>query len=926
MKFRTIRNITMILILSGAAAYAQDTITFASVSGRVTDPSGSVVQGAQVSARHGDTNRTSAALTDREGRFRLPYLKVGAYEVTVYHPGFAPAVRPVTLTVGSAFELAVALTVAGGQSNVTVDAEAAVIETARTQIAGTVSQSEVRSVPLNGRNFLDLALLVPGVSPTNTASNQLFAETSAVPGQGISVGSQRNFSNNFIVDGLSANDDAAGLSGIFYGLDVVHEFQVVTSGGQAELGRALGGYINVVTKSGSNTVHADLYGYFRNQRFNAANPLSNTKLPSTQAQYGASLGGPVKQDHTFYFVNFEQRSLNQSGLITIAPASVAAINARLSAAGYMGAQISTGLYPNPVHNTNFLGKVDHQFSGKDQFTVRYSLYDVHSNNSRGAGALNAVTASAGLDNTDQTVAVSNVATLSAHTVNETRGQFTYSMLNALPTDPIGPAVSIAGVASFGTLSGSPTGRQNRLYEIADNLSHQVGAHALRTGVDFLYNDCTITYPRSVHGAYTFSSLANFLTGTYNNSGFTQTFGNAVVSQTNPNAGFYAQDEWKVSSRVTLNLGMRYDLQFLKSIATDTNNFSPRAGFAWSPFESRRTVVRGGFGLFYDRVPLRALANALLSGGNTTTTGPNSQVSLSLSPTQTGAPVFPNILTSPPVGVLANFSTMNPGMQNAFSQQGSLEIEHQLGARGTLSAGYQHLRGLHLIIAVNQNVPTCVASGANNGCRPNPTLANNSQYSSLADSHYDGLHVSFVQRPMRWANYRVSYTWSRSMDNVGEFFFSTPIDNANIWRDYGRSDDDQRHRLVFDGAVHSHGFQLSGMLQYYSALPLNTTAGATTIQATAARPIVNGDFIGRNVGTGNDFFSLSTRISRTFALSERWRLETMAESFNALNHRNNLTRSGVFGTGAYPLAPSSTFDQVTAVNDPRSVQLAMRLRF
>jgi Carboxypeptidase regulatory-like domain len=915
-----------LLTLSAAALCAQDTITFASVSGRVTDPSGSVVPSAHVSARHRDTNQTSATLTDREGRFRLPYLKVGAYEVTVSHPGFALAVRPALLTVGSAFELAIALSVAGEQSTVTVDAEAMVVETARTQIAGTVSQNEVRTLPLNGRNFLDLALVVPGVSPTNTASNQLFAETSAVPGQGISVGSQRNFSNNFIVDGLSANDDAAGLSGIFYGLDVVHEFQVVTSGGQAELGRALGGYINVVTKSGTNAVHADLYGYFRNQRFNAANPLSNTRLPATQAQYGASLGGPVKQDRTFYFANFEQRALNQSGLITIAPASVDAINARLAVVGYAGAQIATGLYPNPVHNTNFLGKVDHQFSGKDQFAVRYSLYDVHSNNSRGAGALNAVTASAGLDDTDQTVAISNVATLSTHTVNETRGQFTYSTLNALPTDPIGPAVSISGVASFGTLSGSPTGRQNKLYEIADNLSHQEGAHALRAGVDFLYNDCTITFPRSVHGAYAFSSLPNFLSGTYNNSGFTQTFGNVVVAQNNPNAGFYAQDEWKVSRRLTLNLGMRYDLQFLKSIATDTNNFSPRAGFAWSPFESRRTVVRGGFGLFYDRVPLRALANALLSGGNTTTTGPNSQLSLSLSPAQTGAPVFPNILTSPPAGVLANFTTMNPGMQNAYSEQGSLEIEHQLGARATLSAGYQHLRGLHLIVSVNQNVPTCTASGNNNGCRPNPTFANNSQYSSLGDSHYDGLHVSFVQRPTRWASYRASYTWSRSMDNVGEFFFSAPIDNANIWRDYGRSDDDQRHRVVFDGAVHSHGFEMSGMLQYYSALPLNITAGTTTIQGTAARPIVNGDFIGRNVGTGNDFFNVSSRISRTFALSERLRMEVLAESFNALNHRNNLTRNGTFGAGAYPLAPASTFGQVTAVNDARSAQLALRLRF
>lgn len=914
------------LALVAAALFAQDAITYASLAGRVTDPAGLAVQAAHVSARHLGTNQKSEVLTDSEGRFRLPYLKVGPYEVTVSRPGFAQAVRPVTLTVGSAFDLPVALSVAGEQSTVTVDAQAAIVETARTQIAGTVSQQEMQSLPLNGRNFLDLALVVPGVSPTNTASNQLFAETSAVPGQGISVGSQRNFSNNFMVDGLSANDDAAGLSGIFYGLDVVQEFQVVTSGGQAELGRALGGYISVVTKSGTNAIHADLYGYFRNQRFNAANPLSNTKLPSTQAQYGASLGGPVTHDRTFYFANFEQRALNQSGLITIAPASVEAINARLAAVGYQGEQIATGLYPNPVHNTNFLGKVDHQFSGKDQFSVRYSLYDVHSSNSRGAGALNAASSSAGLDNTDQTLAVGNVATLSMHTVNETRGQFTYSILNALPTDPVGPSVSIAGVATFGTLAGSPTRRQNKLYELADNLSHQQGPHALRAGVDFLYNDSAITYPRSVRGAYSFSSLANFLAGAYNNSGFTQTFGNTVVAQTNPNTGFYVQDEWKISRRITLNLGIRYDLQFLKSIATDTNNFSPRAGFAWAPFESRRTVVRGGFGLFYDRVPLRAVANALLSSGNTTIIRPGSQVSLSLSPAQSGAPAFPDILTGPPVGVLANFSTMNPNMQNAYSEQASLEIEHQLGTRATLSAGYQHLRGLHLIASVNQNAPTCAASGVNNGCRPNPAFANNSQYSSLADSHYDGLHVSFVQRPARWASYRVSYTWSKSLDNLGEFFFSSPIDNANIWRDYGRSDDDQRHRVVLDGAIHSHGFQLSGIMQYYSALPLNITTGSNTIQGTAARPLMNGDFIGRNTGAGNDFFSVGSRVTRTFALTERVRMEVLAESFNALNHRNNLTRNGTFGPGAFPSTPSATFGQVTAVNDPRSMQLALRLKF
>jgi len=284
-----------------------------------------------------------------------------------------------------------------------------------------VSQTEVSSLPMNGRNFLDLALLVPGVSPTNVASTQLFAETSAVPGGGLSVGSQRNFSNNFIVDGLSANDDAAGLSGIPYRVDAVDQFQVVTSGRP---------------------------------------------------------GG-------------------------------------------------TGTRPGRLRQR------------RDE-----------KRHERGA----------------------------------------WRCLQ-LPMDPIGPAVSISGVVTaFGTLSGSPTGRLNRMYEVVDNVSHQVGAHALRAGADFLHNDATITFPRSIRGSYAFSSLANFLSGVYNNGGFTQTFGATVASQTNPSVGFYGQDEWKVGPRLTLNVGLRYDVQFLQTIHTDTNNLAPRAGFAWSPSESRRTLA------------------------------------------------------------------------------------------------------------------------------------------------------------------------------------------------------------------------------------------------------------------------------------------------------------------------------------------------
>ncbi len=923
------------------AVAGQESINNASISGRVVDASSAAIENAQVSAREVETNVTAKMNTDREGRFRFPYLKVGRYEVKVHREGFADQIRNLTLTIGSAFELPIALGVASAQTSITVTGDATVLEAARSQVAGTVSTTEIQQLPLNGRSFLDAAVLVPGVSPTNTAANQLFAETAAAPGQGISVDSQRNFSNSFIVDGLSDNDDAAGLTGAFYGLDVVEELQVVTSGGQAEFGRALGGYVNVVTKSGGNTLHGDLYGYFRNSSLNAANALSNTVLPMTQAQYGTSLGGPIIHDKTFYFANFEQRELNQSGLVTIVPANVAAIDAHLLALGYPGPQISTGIYPNPVHSTNFFGKLDHRFSEKDQFSARYSLYHVTSINSRGAGGLSAPSASANLDDTDQIVAVSNIFTLSPRAVNETRGQFWNSNLQAPPSDPIGPAVSISGVASFGTLSGSPTARRNKLGQVVDNFSYQAGAHALRVGTEFIYNDDTITYPRSYRGSYSFSSLANFLAGTYNNSGFTQTFNTNTIYQTNPNTGFYAQDEWKVNDRLMLNLGVRYDLQFLRSIATDTNNVSPRVGFAWTPFASRKTVIRGGYGLFYDRVPLRALANALLSANNTINPAQLSQVSISLSPAQTGAPVFPNILNSLtiPAGVLFNYSTMQTNMQNAYSEQGSFEIERQLGGTSAISAGYQHVRGLHLIVSVNQNVPSCTAAGTNNGCRPNPLIGNDSQYSSLADSHYDALHVSFVQRPAKWGNYRISYTYSKALDNVGEFFFSAPINNFNIWQDYGRSDDDQRHRFVFDGSIHSpmskatnswrrlsHGFSLNALFQYYSPLPFNITTGAQTIQGTTARPAINGIFINRNAGQGFDFLSLGARLSRSFQLTERLKMEALAEGFNLTNHVNGVSLNGTFGTGTYPTSPSPTFQQITAVGDPRGFQLAIRLAF
>jgi hypothetical protein len=967
--YRTFAVALLILSFGLSRALAQETINNASLSGRVTDKTGAVIQNATVIVRSVSTDQTTTVATDAGGRFHFPYLKVGQYEVTVHDAGFSDAKRSLTLTIGAAFDLPVTLN-AGSTAAVTV-ATAPGLEADRSQIAGTISQNEVANLPFNGRNFLDLALLVPGVSPTNTAANQLFAETSAVPGQGLSVGSQHNFSNSFIVDGLSANDDAAGLVQTDFGLDVIQEMQVVTNGGQAEYGRALAGYFNYVSKSGGKTLHGDIYSYLRDKHLYAKNAYSGLLLPYTQTQSGVSLGGPIRKNRTFFFGNFEYRQLNQANFLTITSANAAAINTVLSADNYPGQLLNISpsnitVYPNPVRYDNFFFKVDDKVSEKDQLTARYSLYHVSSINSRNAGGLTYTSGGANLDDLDHTVALSNIYTINAKTVNETRGQFTNSNLLAPVVDQVGPAVSITNAATFGTASGSPTGRYDRLYEVVDNLSRQIGAHSVRVGADFLFNDLTITFPMSNRGSYSFSSLANFQKGIY--STYAQTFGNFVVPQTNPNFGIYAQDEWKASPSLTINAGVRYDLQWLKAITLDTKNVSPRLGFAYSPFQSRGTVIRGSFGLFYDRVPLRALSNALESDGNGTAITANTLASLSLSYGQTNAPVFPNIVTgytalTLPSTLRLSISTMDPNMKNARAIQNSLEVDQQISPTSNLAIAYQHIRGEDILIDVNLNTPTCSSAvDPIDLCRPNQAIGNNKQYHPGADSYFDALTVSYNLRPVRYGSFRLSYTWSKAIDDVSYAFFSGPVNNYDPGEDRSISDDNQKHRVVVDGTLHSslqsandlagrltHGWELGGTLTYYSGFPYNITNGVTDIQTTTERPCLPGvtvaqcatalpgTMISRNAGQGFPSFTINTRVSRTFNVGQRFKLQGLAQAFNLVNTRNDLFPSGSYGSSCYypaslgpagsaPCVVPSTFGRPTNSADPRSIEFAAKLLF
>jgi hypothetical protein len=910
-----------VLLLLPAWASAQEAVTTATVSGRVEDPNGAPVSGATVTAASRERGLSRTATTDAQGRYRFLYLPIDTYDLQVRAAPFRGASRRVGLSVGQALDVSFKLVLEGAAETVDVSAERPIVETVRTQVAETVLSREIDSLPLNGRNYLDLAALAPAVTRSNPVSNQRFPETSAVPGTGLSVTGQRQIDNGFVVDGLSANDDAADLPGTFYSQEVIREFEVVTSGGIAEFGRASAGTVNILTRSGTNDWTGRAYGYVRDDALDARNPLALRKDPLRQWQYGASAGGPLRHDRTFVFANVEQTRISSTSVITVTPENAAAANARLDAVGYRAPRVTTGLFETGFDTTNVFLKLDHSLSGKTLLSARYSLYDIASDNARNVGGLGAVSRGTGLTNRDHTLTLSALHTASARAVNETRLQYTRSRLTAVPNDLVGPAVSISGVANLGTATNSPTARDLDLYELVNATTIVRGAHALKGGGDLIWNRLDIEFPGALQGVYSFASLANFQAGRY--STFQQAFGATSQFQSNPNLGLFVQDEWRPRRQLTVNAGLRYDLQWLPDpIQTDSNNIAPRLGLAWAP-GSGRTVVRASVGLYYDRVPLRATSNALQRDGT------KYRVAV-LAFGEPAAPAFPAVLSAFPEGLLASITTIDPDIQNARSWQTGVQVERALAPDTAVGLGYQRVRAAGLILSRNVNVPTlsaaeAAARGIANLGRPDPRFANVSRFGSLGEAHYDGLTASFRRQFGGAFGARVSYTLSSAKDDAGNAFFFSPQDSADIRGEWGPSDNDQRHRLVVSAAAEGRGalsgWKLAGIFSYGSTLPFNPVTGNDRNNDTNVndRPVG----VGRNSARGFDFASTDVRLSRRFALGGHGAVEALVEGFNVLNRANYQLPNNTFGTGSTPRAG---YGRPTQAADPRQVQLGLRVDF
>ncbi len=415
------------------------------------------------------------------------------------------------------------------------------------------------------------------------------------------------------------------------------------------------------------------------------------------------------------------------------------------------------------------------------------------------------------------------------------------------------------MANFGTATFSPTARDIDLYQLTNVTTRARGAHVAKAGVDVLWNRLDIEFPGAIQGVYTFSSLANFEAGRYVT--FQQAFGATSQFQSNPNLGVFVQDEWRLRRGLTVNGGLRYDVQFLpEPIETDTDNVSPRLGVAWAPGDGR-TVVRGSAGIFFDRIPLRATSNALQRDGT--------KYSVAVLPFGVpGAPVFPGVLPAFPEGLLASVTTIDPDIQDARALQTSVQVERQIGADTAIAAAYLGNRTTGIIMSRNVNVPTLSAAeatvrGVPNLGRPDPRFANVSRFGSLGRAHYDGLTLSVRRRFGRSLSGRVSYTLSKAEDDGGNAFFFTPQDSSDIPAEWGPSDNDQRHRLVASGTLEGpesaggfgrvfRGFRLSGVFTYGSPLPFNVVTGTDRNNDTNVndRPVG----VGRNSERGFSFAS------------------------------------------------------------------------
>ncbi len=787
--------LTCLTLLTPTMARSQ-TASGGDFEGIVRDATGGVLPGATLVLTNVDTGVERASVTNETGRYRIPAVPAGAYRMAVSLDGFATVQRSgLSLEVGQVLTVDFSLPLAGVTQELTVTADAPIVERGRTQSGAVVSRTEIENLPSNGRDFLSFSTQIAGVTGQQMSGQ----------GSGISFNGQRARSNNISLDGVDANGALNGNTRLTISQEAVREFQVVTSQFAPEFGRASGGLVNIVSRSGTNELRGNAFLYVRDESMDARNAFVTEGKPQFQRQnYGGTLGGPLKQNRTFFFGAFERMQRDESGVITISDAAVATINSVLASRPIPNSgvsAISNGVYPVTRRDTLASLKLDHTFNSSNTVGFRYTYGKSVEENAGGVGigGLVEVSGGGGQRGTDQSFLASWTNVISPTVLGEARLQVAPRDLTQYANDEIGPRVSISGVATWGRNTNFPVILDEVTTQGSYTLSLQRGSHFFKVGGDISHIAAKSSFPVSFAGSFTFGSLASFIAGTPTT--FAQGFGNPEIDLPDTLYSVFAQDSWTLNDRLTLVYGLRYDYDAQPQdvprdrsnpieaplddgIHRDGNNLSPRAGFTWDPIGGGRTLIRGGYGRFYDKVFLLVARNALLARQSISLSGAAATLRFAQ-----GA--YPESDQLPPGQTLTrpSINLADPELEIPYVDQVSLGVERQVATNWAIGVNYVQNWGAALLVSDNTNLgPPTVLTAANAASLgvPNPSaqqigrpyygannrldpLYNNIQIvSSSGWSEYYGVQFTLQKRLADGYSLRLNYILSESKDDGSDF--------------------------------------------------------------------------------------------------------------------------------------------------------------
>ncbi len=926
-----------------SAVLAQST---GGIQGTVTDATGAVIPNAAITVSSASTGQKQTFKTDDAGLYAAPSLPPGNYSVEVKAPGLQTTTASnVIVAVGTTARQDFALSVASASQTVEIQASTPVIETTSASLGTVVNQKTVQEIPLNGRHFVDLALLVPG---TVTPPQNGFL-TSPLRGQGTSSFNSaggREDTVNFMINGVNMNDISQNQITFQPTVNTVEEFKIDNSTFSAEYGRNSGSIVNIATRAGTNQIHGEAYDYLRNNALDARNYANQVGIPQSpfkRNQFGGDAGFPIKKDKTFLFLSYEELIQRQSLPINT---TVLTADQRARAAASTDPIIRTLLPLIPaansstnIFNGNAIAPVNlyqgtanftHSFSDANRFNAYYAMQQDQRNEPTTQGN-NLPTFGDLRHGVRQVLTLTDTQTLSPTLVNEARVGFNRihivfaaeNTLNAAALGinsgvdaPIGlPQISVTGAFSFGGIGGFPQGRGDDTIIASDTLSWVHGKHSIKFGGE--YRQAIADSFAYTPGTFNFPNVAAFLADQANS--FTANSSNRSSRVYISSVGGFAQDAYKVLPNFTLTLGLRYDWNGTPTEAESrfvvfdpvtasllhvgqsgglghaynqsALNFEPRVGFAWDLRGDGKTVIRSAYAIFTDQ-PTAGLVTGLV--GNPPYSRP-----VTFSPT-TAIPFvsFSNAYSQ--AGGSISPTSVAHNYKNANVQSWNFNVEQQLGNDYGLTVSYVGSKGTYLNLARNYNQPI-------NGVRPYRTisassplgaglpLSNITVYESDGNSSYQALWVTLQKRLSKGLQFTGSYTWSKSIDVNSRNNQGVVIqDSYNIRGDRGLSDFDARHRFVlstvynlpFRGNRLVEGWEVALIETLQSGNPINFRTSNTSFTGVGTvRPSVTGP-----VSTG---FSPALNGAATYITY----IQNPAATFYApLNAFGNLGRNVVIGPG------------------------------